>query len=369
MQAEVPLLLMLFFVAALAGCSPAGGGEVKPAAPGAESPLEFAPADLASVAAAADMSVIAVAGEVAARNQSVVRAETEGLLSYLAADEGRRFERGQVIARLDPGEFEAKLREREALLASADVEFKLALEQLEKQKALLASGFISETAFTLVDSSAAAKQAAKAAAAAQLEQARIALQRTQVRAPISGVIARRHVGVGEMVTRGAQIATIVDLAQLELVVTIAASDVDRVRPGTVFRFVPSNARADIAGSVDRLAPSAEGGSRSFLAYVRLMHPPRDVRPGVYLRGELLAVSTGAATVVPLAALRSDAGQDFVLAIENDRIVRHSVKVLRRDPVSATAELAQPLDTRLKLITTRHPQVVEGRRARQTVAGA
>ena len=130
-------------------------------------------------------------------------------------------------------------------------------------------------------------QAGVDAEAAQLDMARIALADTVIRAPLAGVVSKRHVQAGEKLAPDMPVFTIVNLRQLTLEAQVPASEMPRVKIGQEVRFkVDGFAQRDFVGKVARINPTTEAGSRSMLVYISVDNSDGALRGGMFAKGDI-----------------------------------------------------------------------------------
>jgi len=310
--------------------SGSGAGSEAAAAMGV---IEFAPGDLATLAPVTLERQIPLTGTLRAVHQTLVRAKVAGELLSLSVREGDTVRAGQPIARIDPADFEARVREREAQARSAETQLEQARRTLENNRQLLTRGFISQNAFDNAQSGADVAVAARDAALAQLAQARKALADTTVVAPMAGIVAERFVQPGEKVSPDNRMVSIVDLARMEIEAPVPAADVGAVSIGQRVVLHVEGVDAHLAGQVVRIAPGTSAGTRSVPVYIGVENRDARIRAGLFARGELRVGALTGVVAVPEVAVREQGGRTFVYAIADGRLVaRDVVTGLRsRDP--------------------------------------
>ncbi|MEN9763429.1 MAG: hypothetical protein RI906_3255 [Pseudomonadota bacterium] len=287
--------------------------------------LEFALAELHTVSPSRIARSIPITGTLSATQQTIVKARVAGDILDINAREGSSVRAGQLIARIDPTDFELRVRERLANVRSAEAQFEQAQRTLENNRALLAKNFISQNAF---DNSLSASDVAKAAlesARAQLEQARKALADTQIVAPMSGQIAQRFAQPGEKVSPDSRLFSIIDLSSMEIEAAVPASEVGLVRIGQPVRLRIEGVDTEQPGQVLRINPSTQQGTRSVLIYVGIQQRDNRIRAGLFAQGTLSVDEKSGVIVIPVAAIRELAGRRVVYAIEQSMVVEREVK--------------------------------------------
>jgi RND family efflux transporter MFP subunit len=319
--------------------------------------LEFASSDLITLAPAAVERTIPLTGTLKATNQTLVRAKVSGELVELAVREGTAVQAGQRIARIDPTEFEARVREREAQRRSAEAQEDQARRTMENNRKLLDRSFISQNAFDNAQSGYQVAVANRDAAVAQLAQARKALADTAVLAPMSGVVAERFAQVGEKVSPDSRILTIVDLSRMEIEAHVPASEIGSVRVGQPVTLRVEGIEAPQTGEVVRISPSTAAGTRSVPVYIGLDNRDPRIRAGLFAQGALAVERHDDVLAVPVAALRDAAGRTFVYRVVDGLLEERPVTTGLRDPSARAANGS-----------TGVVEVLEGLKAGDTIVG-
>lgn len=289
----------------------------------AQTVVELAPGDVTAARVLELAQGLPISGTLKAQNAAFVKARVAGELQGLTLREGDAVRAGQVIARIEPTEYLARLQQAQQQADAAKTQIDIAQRQYDNNRALVEQGFISRTA---LDTSASNLQAARAshqAAVAAAAVARKALDDAVLRAPIGGFVAQRLAQPGERVAVDARVVEIVDLSRLEMEVPLSAADSLAVRVGQPARLqIEGAAQTVVAARVVRISPSAQAGSRSVLAYLGL-EAPAGLRQGLYAQGR---IDTGRSRglAVPLSAVRTDKPAPYVQVVENRQVVHREV---------------------------------------------
>ena len=269
-----------------------------------------------------------------------------------------------MLVRMDTADLEAKLIERQGQLESAKAQLALAEKTLSTNQKLLKQNFISQTAFDSSESSMNVSRGSVMSAEAQVRLAQNALKDAVATAPLTGIVAKRHVQPGEKVAFDTPLVTVVDLKDIELQAMVPGGR----HPGAPARH-GGRARASTA-SASASSPGASSAS------IRRPSPAR-ARSSCSSACPTPTASCAAACSRPAAsrlrqarrcmslpavAVRSEAGQTFVWAIEDGKLVKRMVVVGRRDEESGRVEIktALPRHAQGARRALRQP---EGRRAR------
>lgn len=274
-----------------------------------------------------------VSGSLKAVNSAFLKTRVAGELQGLTVREGDAVNAGQVLARIDASEYQSRVRQAQEQADSAKAQIDIVQRQYDNNQALVDQGFISKTA---LDTSLANLNAARAnhkAALAAAEVAKKSLDDTVLRAPLSGLVAQRLVQPGERVGVDVRVLEIVDLSRLELETSLSAADALAVRPGQSARLQIEGSAQTVSATVARINPSAQGGSRSVLAYLSIDNTPAaggagqslGLRQGLFAQGTL-GTSHVSALAVPLSAVRTDKPAPYVQVVENNQVVHKPVEM-------------------------------------------
>ena len=256
---------------------------------------------------------LAVSGTVKALNYAVIKARVAGELKEITVREGDSVNAGQVLARIDPVEYQRRFEQAQEQASAAKSQMEIAQRQWDTNKALVDQGFISKTA---LDNSLASFQGAVAshkAAIAGADVARKSLDDSVLRAPFSGVIAVRSAQLGERVGIDAKVLELVDLRQLEVEAPLSPSDSLDVKMGQTAQLQIEDRAELVTAHVTRMSPSAQAGSRSVLVYLTL-DQPAGLRHGLFAKGTLGLVKSQV-LAVPLTSVRTDHPSPYVQVVE------------------------------------------------------
>jgi len=301
-----------------------------------------------------------VSGTLAPVSQATVKAKVSGDVIQVGVREGEAVRAGQVLARIDTADLEAKLIERQGALESARAQMALAEKTRATNVKLLNDRFISQNAF---DSSQSGYDVAKGnvkSAEAQVRLAENALKDALVVAPIAGIVHKRHVQPGEKVAFDAPIVTVVDLADLELQALVPAIDIPGLAVGMPVELaVDGYGDRKFAGRIGRINPSTEPGTRAILIYVGLRNPDAALRSGMFATGRIALAASEPIATLPTAAVRTEAGQSYVWTIEGGKLVRRIVALGRRDEAAGRVEIRTPLPASVPVLAARFDNLKDG----------
>ena len=322
--------------------------------------LEFAPADLAAVESKPMSRWLPVSGTLTPVRQAVVKSKVSGEVRTITVREGDAVHAGQALARIDTADLEAKLIERQGQLESARAQLALAEKTLSTNQKLLKQNFISQNAFDSSESNMNVTRGSVKSAEANVRLAQNALKDAVATAPLSGIVAKRHVQPGEKVAFDAPLVTVVDLRDIELQAMVPAVDIPELRAGMAVELaVDGFGERKFTGRIERINPSTEPGTRAILVFVGVPNPRDELRGGMFASGRVALAASAPAMSLPANAVRSEAGQTFVWTIEDGKLVKRMVVVGRRDEENGRVEIKTALPASTKVLAARFDNLKEG----------
>lgn len=283
------------------------------------------------------MQGIEIAGTLKAVNTALVKARVAGELQGLSLREGDPVKAGQVLARIDALEYQARLRQAQQQAQAARAQVDIARRSFENNRSLVEQGFISRTALDTSAANLAAAEASHQAAQAGADIAAKALTDTELRAPLTGVVSQRLAQSGERVAVDARILEILDLGRLELEASLSAGESLNLRLGQVAMLRIEGSDQAVRARVVRINPSVATTNRAVLAYLAL-DAHAGLRQGLFAQGTL---DTGRiqALSVPLSSVRTDKPQPYVQVLNQQKVRHQTVSVGARGEVDGQTMVA------------------------------
>ena len=331
--------------------------------------LEFSAAEVIRPVLAALPERIEFSGSLMAPRTAVVRAKASGTLLALSVAEGHRVKAGQPLGSIDLADLQSRAAERSAGVESAQARVVEAERAHAANEGLARQQFISANA---LESSRATLETARAqlkSTQAALASSKLGIREAALTAPISGVIGRRNVLPGEKVSAEQELMTVVDLSVLELAGVVGTHQISALKPGQLLSVRVEGAVAPVPGRIDRIAPSAEPGTRGIRVVVVLANPGEAFRAGQYASAVVMLDDAAQRLTVPITSVGQASGQDYVWTVEKGVLVRRIVITGRRDNVAGRVEVTQGLTPELQVLGARFDTLKEGAPAKIVVKAA
>lgn len=287
--------------------------------------LEFQSQEITSAEPVELKQVLQLSGSLRAVDLASVKSKVAGDVRDVLVREGEPVRAGQVVARMDVIEHEARVAQARGNLNNARAQLAIAAKTRENNLALVEQGFISRNAFDNSASQFEAASAAVDAAQGALDLVMKSLNDTVLRAPIAGLVSARYVQPGEKVATDSKLLDIVNLQKLELEAAVPASDIAQVAIGQPVELQVEGQIGPFAGKVVRINPATQSGSRSVPVYVQLTNPQNQLRVGMFAEARLVLTSRSGVLALPQDAVRKDGNGSYVFTIDGGKIARHPVR--------------------------------------------
>lgn len=277
-------------------------------------------------------------------NKRTVRVKTElsGRVTARPVERGSRVEAGDTLCVLGEEDRRAQLKEAEAALSRAELEYRGAVRLQE-------GGLQSETAI-------AQAKAALESAQAVLELRQLNLQKTRLTAPFDALVEETHLEVGDYANVGSECVTLLDLDPMLLVADVAEQDVGLLHTGQSVSAHTVEGR-EIEGEITFIAHQSAPDTRTYRIEAVVDNADYSLRSGMTTRIRVPLEQTFAQLVSPGLFTLNDSGELGVRTVNDEDIVEfHTVELIREasDGVWVTG-----LPPHVRLITVGHEMVLAG----------
>jgi membrane fusion protein, multidrug efflux system len=327
---------------------------------GAPVALEFTPADVTSIESRSLTRWLPVSGTLQPVNQGTIKAKVSGEIHQVLVREGEAVKAGQVLARFDTSDLEAKLTDRVGALESSRAQLALAEKTRTQNLALLKQNFISQTAYDSAESNLSVTQGSLKSNEAQVQLAKNALRDAVVVTSLTGTVAKRHIQPGEKVNFDSPLFTVVDLAKMELQAMVPANDIPEIVIGMPVELsIEGFGERRFKGEVERINPMTEAGTRAILVFVQIPNPDAILRGGMFTTGRIRVAAGAPVPTLPDTAIRSETGQNYVWGIDNGKLLRRIVVVGKRDEAAGRIEVKTELPSSMLILATHFDNLKDG----------
>jgi RND family efflux transporter MFP subunit len=303
-----------------------------------------------------------VTGTLTAAEEAEVAAETAGRVVSTPVERGSQVGEGTALVGLAPLEAQAQALEAEANVAQLEARLALVpgspfnVDDVPEVKSAMAARDLGEADFGRIknlleqrvvsqaeydqrraQADATRNQYATARNAAQQQYrlleasraraslARKALADTVVRAPFAGLVVERKVSVGDFVTRGTKVVTVVRVNPLRVELTVPEQSIGLIQTGQPVRLtVDAYPGRTFEGRVRFVAPSLRVDQRAMVVEALVDNDDGVLKPGMFAAAQVELAATDASLVVPTVAVQAAAGVSHVFVVRGDRVEQRMV---------------------------------------------
>ena len=263
----------------------------------------------------ADIEVgVSSAGVVEPLTTVEVKSKASGEVLKLLVATGDYVEQGTLIVHIDPRTVQNRLDQSEAELKAANSRREIAMSQMERAERLLANGTFTQADLEQAALDLANAEAQVVTARVNVENARIAVDDTDVRAPISGTIVTKPVEQGQVISSptqdfagGSLLLTMADLSAVQIRALVDETDIGKIRPGMqAMVAVAAYPNQPFAGEVVKIEPQAvlEQNVTMFAVLISIANPDGLLMPGMNAEVDVEIARAENVVSVPIMALRT-----------------------------------------------------------------
>jgi len=349
--AKLPFWLILSALAAtLSGGAylyqKAGRGAPAPAASkgDAKSPARPVAVEVARVTVDTVTEELQAVGTLQPDEAVTVAPEIAGRIERIAFKEGQSVKAGAVLVELDAAILKAELSK-----ARSD----LTLAKANQERAVTLAGQGMGTVRARDEA-----QGAFQAAQANVELAEARLQKTTLRAPLSGIVGLRAVSVGAYVAPGQRIVDLTSIHPLKLDFRVPELSLADVRPGQALRItLDALAGKAFAGEIYAIDPVVDVAGRAIRIRARVPNPKGELSPGLFARVLVVVGKRENALLVPESAIFARDEKPYVYRVVGERAARTPVVLGQRRP--GFVEVREGLSRDALVVTAGQQQLRDG----------
>ena len=313
---------------------------------------------------------VTVNGSLAAYDHTTLSIKVPGRLQTISIDLGSVVHKGQVIAQVEQQDYKLRVQQAEAALAQARARLGLSPDGADDRVSAEETGTVRQAKAVLEDAKSKRDRALKLMQQGVIPRAdydtadsdyKVALSRYQdgleeirnrqgllaqrrselalakqqladtiIYAPLDGVVQEKKASVGEYLAAGAPIVDIVRIDPLRLRVDVPERESHSIRNGQSVRVTVEGDPESYLGFVKRLSPTISEQNRVLAVEADVRNNGR-LRPGAFVRAEIVTDQTSTAVTVPSSAIVTFAGIEKVMLIENGKAAEKAVTTGRRGP--------------------------------------
>jgi membrane fusion protein, multidrug efflux system len=307
-------------------------------------------------------------GSLAAFDQATVSVKVPGRLRSISVDLGSVVQQGQLIAQIDPQDYQLRVQQAEAALTQARARLGVPLsgntdridpEQTstvrqaralleeaktnrDRQATLFDQGIVARSLLDSAESSykVALSRYEDAVEEVQIRQALVAQRRTElalarqqladtaIHTPFDGAIQEKRASLGEYLGAGAPVATVVRMNPLRMRVEVPEREAQQVRIGQSVRVTTEGDPNVYLGRIARLSPVITPQTRMLIVEAEVANDG-SLRPGLFARAEIVIDDDTLAVTIPTKSIVTFAGIEKVVVVQNGKALEKPITTRRR----------------------------------------
>jgi RND family efflux transporter MFP subunit len=349
----------------LTACSKQPKQENGKAAP---APLETKKVRIARVQRLDTEETIYATGALVAQDRATLSAKVPGRVESIEVDLGTAVKQGDLLARIERQDYELKQRQAEAALTQARARLGISLsgeddkvepdhasivkearallneatKSRDRAKNLRAEGVIPEAEVETAEAAyqvavnrydEAVNEAKNRLATLRMRQAELELAAqqltdTEIRAPFAGIIEQRQTSPGEFLNIGAPLMTVVRVDPIRLRLEISEKDAPRVQAGQTVHLKIEGSERQYEGKISRVSPVITRDNRMLVAEADVPNPHGELRPGSFVKADVVVNEKAPGMFVPEGSVRSFAGIQKIFLVSSGKAIEKEVKLRR-----------------------------------------
>ena len=271
---------------------------------------------------------ISLTGTAEAIAKSDVASEVSGIVEYYPAKEGAFVKKGKLLARLRS--IDLRLRLKGAVAAREEIRAKLenAEKELARVSRLKDADSIAERKYDEVLYVHRALLQGVLKSDAEIELLEYEIKQKDIVAPFSGFISREHTQVGEWISAGGLVATIIDLNKIRITVDVPERYAAILHPeGEVSVFVKSISNNPLAGRIYAVLPQGNPDARTFPVRINLANPGLKIKSGMEAKVVFSLADTKNALLIPKDAVVTAGSKSQVYRVMDGKALPVDVNIL------------------------------------------
>lgn len=270
-----------------------------------------------------------ISGELRPAQEATIRAELGGSVVEVAVDEAQTVRVGTLLGRIDAQTLEDTRLSAASAVRSAENQLAVAQREEERAEKLVGAGAVAARELDVAKNAVTQAEAQVADAKARLVNANKQLADAIIRSPINGVVSRRAVNRGDVVTPGTELFVVIDPSSMRLEASVPSESLSELKVGATVDFTVRGYDQRFEGRVERIAPQADATTRQVPIYVAIPNKGGRLVAGLYAEGRVVNQSAQG-LVVPANAVNTTATPAWALRVKDGKTERVEVMLGLRD---------------------------------------
>ncbi len=303
------------------------------------------PAEVVKIQTSTLINELNAVGTLEASEQVVIRPEQSGLVTQILFTEGQKVEKGATLFELNADSYKAEVAQAQARVRLSQNEYQRA-DQLLKKRVGSANDRDNALAQLRVDE-------------AQLEVAKVLLNKMTIKAPFSGVLGLRNVSAGDYVTSGEALVSLADIDEMKVEFNLPETFLSQISNGQQVQLsVAAYPDTNFTGEVFAISPLVDPRSHSVRVKARVQNPDGLLRPGLFANIRVQVGKNDQALLIPEEAIIPNNNTFLVMKVDENNTVG-MVPVTLGDRKNSQVQILSGLSADDVIVTAGHIKLRPG----------
>lgn len=300
-------LLLIALLLTLQGCN---GNQAMSESTEDETPV--IPVEVSSVSRGDISAYYSNTATLEAEQEATIVSKVRGIIEELYVEEGDKVQAGQVIARIEDDQYQIEANRAKATLDRLYNEYQRNKELFERD--LIAAETYQNSRYEYESQKAT------------YDLAKLNLEHTSIKSPISGVISRRFVKAGNMIGTDQPVYRVTDFNPLQAILHIPEHEMAKIRKGQLAELrVDALPNQTFAGYVERISPVVDSETGTFKVTIYVDETKDMLRPGMFGRVKIVYDTRENTRMIPKSAIISEDLAQSVYVIKDSLAFKKEIQ--------------------------------------------
>ncbi|MCM8820742.1 MAG: efflux RND transporter periplasmic adaptor subunit [Candidatus Omnitrophica bacterium] len=274
---------------------------------------------------------LTAAGSIKPFSEVVVYSKTAGVVERIFVVEGQYVKKGEIIAQIDYTKSTLAVQQLESQVKAAEANISGLKRDYERMQKLYIEGVISQKKWDDIQTAYDVAVHNLDGLKVQLSLAKVHLEDTRIVAPVSGTLMKKFIDEGEIITdasmmKNAPLVAIADISRVKVVAPLAEVELGRIEKGKKAEVrVDAYPEKVFYGEVYKISPFVDPITRTIEIEVVVDNPGQILKPGMFVRVEIIVKTHKGAVVVPEKAVFTEEDKSYVLVVDGSIVKKREVK--------------------------------------------
>jgi RND family efflux transporter MFP subunit len=283
-----------------------------------------------------------ISGELKAARDATIRAEIGGSVTQVAVEEGQAVRAGALLGRIEAQTLEDARTSAASAVRSAENQLAVVQREEERTEKLVTAGALAARDLDNAKNAVTGAEAQLADAKSRLVAASKQLGDAVIHSPITGVVARRSVNRGDVVSPGTELFVVIDPSSMRLEASVPSESLSDLKVGVTVDFTVRGYDQPFQGHIERIAPQADAATRQVPIFVAIPNAGGRLVAGLYAEGRVIS-QRAEGLVVAANAVNTSGTPAWALRVADGKTEKVNVTLGLRDPRTERVQVVAGLN--------------------------